>query len=72
MTKRIAEIFWDNIETFVKEVELSKTRVQQDLNLNTFYFTTSKKRNAIPSAKIIERMAEYFDKEYIEFFEDWR
>lgn len=64
-------IFWENIQRFVEEKDVTTSQAEKECEVIIGYFKKSEDKQSVPTKKLLMRMAEYFEREYIEFFEDW-
>lgn len=64
-------IFWENIKRFVAEKDVTTSEAEKECEVASGYFKKAETKQGIPTKRLLMNMAEYFNKEYIEFFEDW-
>lgn len=67
----IAVIFWDNVDRYRREQELSWHELDKKAGVNKSYCFDSKRHKALPRAKVIERITEALGVSYVYLFEDW-
>ena len=64
-------IFWENVKRFITEKGVTVTKAEKACEVAGGYFKQAEIKQGIPTRRLLMNMAEYFNKEYIEFFEDW-
>lgn len=67
--KSVYEVFWSNFERLEKDSGLSRTAIEMAAGLRSSYLKTIKdKKNSVPTAPVLEKLAKVLCAYYDEFY----
>lgn len=66
--KGIADVFWDNFDRLLAQKDESVSRFEKANGIQGGRITQFKKRQSIPSGKVIEKFCKYFNVYFDEMF----